>query len=206
MIQGGRRTRTAAGNWQNWSANVWACTAEQRHTVQILVVHHLAMNRLAQCRDITDEKVLAELASMVETVPNLEQLYVLTFADTSAVGPGVWTMWKGTLLAELYRRTLEYLVRQRPLIALTDAELSQRLRPMILEALGTRGSAADVDAFLDVMPARYLMTTPPSHIAVHIGLLHAAHRRLSPCMPSSTFRLALAASPFARPHAVAYSP
>lgn len=151
-------------------------TAEQRHTVHILVVHHLAMNRLAQYRDITDEKVLAELASMVETVPNLEQLYVLTFADTSAVGPGVWTMWKGTLLAELYRRTLEYLVRQRPLIALTDTELSQRLRPMILEALGTSGSAADVDAFLDVMPARYLMTTSPGHIAVHIGLLYAAHQ------------------------------
>jgi [protein-PII] uridylyltransferase len=133
------------------------------------------MNRMAQRRDITDEKVSAELASMVETVPNLERLYLLTFADTSAVGPGVWTVWKGTLLAELYRRTLEYLVRQRPLIALTDIELSQRLRPMILEALGSRGTAADVDAFLDVMPARYLMITPPGQSAIHIGLLHTAH-------------------------------
>jgi len=60
---------------------------EQRRVIQLLTVHHLAMNRIAQRRDITDEKVIAEFASMVETVSGLEQLYLLTFADTSAVGP-----------------------------------------------------------------------------------------------------------------------
>ena len=69
-------------------------SAEQRHVLQILVVNHLVMNHLAQRRDITDPKVIAEFASIVESVPYLEQLYLLTYANTSAVGPEVWTVWK----------------------------------------------------------------------------------------------------------------
>ena len=143
---------------------------EQRQMIQLLTVHHLAMNRIAQRRDITDEKVIAEFASMVETGAGLEQLYLLTFADTSAVGPDVWNMWKGTLLAELYKRTLDYLLRQSPLTPASTAELRQRLCPAILEALGPQYSAQDVDDFLDTMPARYLGATPPDQIARHFML------------------------------------
>jgi [protein-PII] uridylyltransferase len=144
--------------------------AEQRQMVQLLTVHHLAMNRIAQRRDITDDKVIAEFASMVETVSGLEQLYLLTFADTSAVGPDVWNTWKGTLLADLYRRTLDYLLRQSPLTPASTEELRQRLRPAILEALDPQYDLADVDRFLATMPARYLGATPPDQIARHVML------------------------------------
>jgi [protein-PII] uridylyltransferase len=144
-------------------------SAEQRHVLRILVVNHLMMNHLAQRRDITDPKVIAEFANLVETVPYLEQLYLLTFADTSAVGPGVWTVWKGALLADLYRHTLDYLVQRRDIIP-SDEELRQRLRPAILEALDPHCDAADIDRFLDVMPIKYLVATSPEQIAKHIVL------------------------------------
>jgi [protein-PII] uridylyltransferase len=144
-------------------------SAEQRHVLRILVVNHLIMNHLAQRRDITDLKVIAEFANIVETVPYLEQLYLLTFADTSAVGPGVWTVWKGTLLADLYRHTLDYLVHRRDAIP-SDEELRQRLRPAILKALDPHCAAAYIDRFLDVMPVKYLVATPPEQIAEHIVL------------------------------------
>jgi [protein-PII] uridylyltransferase len=144
--------------------------AEQRHLLQILVVHHLVMNHLAQRRDITDAKVIADLASIVETVPVLEQLYLLTFADTSGVGPGVWTVWKGALLFELYQRTRAYLVRRTDEIAPSDEELRSQLRPAILRALADAGEALHLDRFLDSMPARYLLTTPPAQIAQHVRL------------------------------------
>lgn len=150
---------------------------EQRNLIQILTVHHLAMNRIAQRRDITDDKVIAEFASMVETVSGLEQLYLLTFADTSAVGPEVWNMWKGTLLADLYRRTLAYLERQSPATPLSPEELRLRVRPVILEALEPQYSEADIDRFLDTMPARYLSATPPDQIARHLSLTQ------QPCRP-----------------------
>ena len=144
-------------------------SAEQRHVLHILVVNHLLMNHLAQRRDITDPKVVAEFASTVETVPYLEQLYLLTFADTSGVGPEVWTVWKGALLADLYRRTLDYLVHRRNIIP-SDEELRQRLRPAILEALDPTCDTAYIDRFLDVMPVKYLVATPPEQIAKHISL------------------------------------
>ena len=144
-------------------------SAEQRHVLQILVVNHLVMNHLAQRRDITDPKVIAEFASIVESVPYLEQLYLLTYADTSGVGPEVWTVWKGTLLADLYRRTLDHLLHKRNALPSED-ELRQRLRPAIMTALNSHQVTANVDRFLDVMPAKYLVATPPEEIAKHIRL------------------------------------
>ena len=150
--------------------------AEQRHVIQVLVVHHLAMNRLAQRRDITDKKVIAECASLVETPSNLRKLYLLTFADTSAVGPDVWTVWKGTLLAELYHRTHDYLVQQRSIIAPSDDELRDRARVGLMAALNGQGSSAEVDRFLRSMPARYLMTTAPSQMAIHLDMMTKARQ------------------------------
>ena len=150
--------------------------AEQRHVIQVLVVHHLAMNRLAQRRDITDKKVVAECASLVETPSNLQKLYLLTFADTSAVGPDVWTVWKGTLLAELYYRTHDYLVQQRSIIAPSDDELRSRARAGLMAALDGQESPVEVDRFLGSMPARYLMTTTPSQMAIHVDMMKKARQ------------------------------
>ncbi len=143
----------------------------EHHLLQILIVNHLVMNHLAQRRDITDAKVIGDFAEIVETVPALEQLYLLTFADTSGVGPGVWTAWKGALLHELYSRTRAYLVRQTDEIAPSDAELRDRLRPAIVRALGVQDAPSLLDDFLNSMPARYLLATPPAHIARHVRLI-----------------------------------
>jgi [protein-PII] uridylyltransferase len=78
-------------------------------------------------------------------------------------------VWKGALLADLYRHTLDYLVHQRDVIP-SDEELRQRLRPAILEALDPHCDATYIDRFLDTMPVKYLVATPPEQIAEHIIL------------------------------------
>ncbi len=143
--------------------------AEDR-LIQVLVVNHLVMNHLAQRRDITDVKVISDFAEVVGHVTHLEQLYLLTFADTSGVGPGVWTSWKGALLLELYHRTRAYFVRQADDTAPSDHELRGRLKPQIVAAMAGHEATAYVDAFLDGLPARYLRLTSPVHIAKHIRL------------------------------------
>jgi [protein-PII] uridylyltransferase len=142
----------------------------ENQLIQVLVVNHLVMNHLAQRRDITDIKVISDFADMVGDVTHLEQLYLLTFADTSGVGPGVWTAWKGALLSELYYGTRAYLVRQIDDTAPCDHELRDRLKPQIIAAMGDHAAAVYVDAFLDSIPARYLRLTSPQQIAKHIGL------------------------------------
>ena len=39
----------------------------------------------------------------------LNLLYLLTFADVRAVGPDVWSQWKGALFQELYFKVLTVL-------------------------------------------------------------------------------------------------
>ncbi len=143
---------------------------QEDQLIQVLVVNHLVMNHLAQRRDITDLKVISDFADVVGSVAHLEQLYLLTFADTSGVGPGVWTAWKGVLLSELYHGTRAYLVRRADDTAPSDHELRGRLQPQVVAAMNGDSAAAYVDAFLDGLPARYLRLTSPQEMAKHVRL------------------------------------
>ncbi|KAA5606735.1 [protein-PII] uridylyltransferase [Roseospira marina] len=85
-------------------------TDEETETVAWLVLHHLAMSRIAFKRDVDDRKTIEDFAELVQSPERLLLLAVLTSADIMAVGPGIWNNWKGGLLRDLYRRTEEFLV------------------------------------------------------------------------------------------------
>jgi [protein-PII] uridylyltransferase len=76
---------------------------EEIDLVGWLVGHHLVMSDIAQKRDVTDPRTIAQFTQAVENVERLRLLLVLTVADMRAVGPGVWNDWKGQLLRDLYR-------------------------------------------------------------------------------------------------------
>ncbi|HTY57417.1 MAG TPA: HD domain-containing protein, partial [Bacteroidota bacterium] len=79
--------------------------------VGFLVRHHLAMEQTAFRRNIHDPDTLKEFASRFERPELLDYLYILTYADLSALNASVWTEWKAAMLQELYQRTSEILRR-----------------------------------------------------------------------------------------------
>lgn len=79
--------------------------------VAFLVRNHLVMEQVAFRRNVHDPETIKEFASLFERPERLDYLYVLTYADLSAVNINVWTEWKATLLQELYQRTSEVLRR-----------------------------------------------------------------------------------------------
>ena len=79
--------------------------AAETDTAAWLVEHHLLMSTIAQSRDLSDPKTIESFARVVQTMERLKLLLVLTIADIKAVGPGVWTGWKGELLRALYHET-----------------------------------------------------------------------------------------------------
>ncbi|HEY7382789.1 MAG TPA: [protein-PII] uridylyltransferase [Beijerinckiaceae bacterium] len=79
--------------------------AAETDTAAWLVEHHLLMSTTAQSRDLSDPKTIENFARVVQTMERLKLLLVLTIADIKAVGPGVWTGWKGELLRSLYYET-----------------------------------------------------------------------------------------------------
>ena len=83
----------------------WGSTPSETETAAWLVEHHLAMSLFAQSRDLNDPKTLRDFAALVQSRERLKLLLLLTVADIRAVGPGVWTGWKGQLLRTLYFET-----------------------------------------------------------------------------------------------------
>ena len=79
--------------------------AAETGTAAWLVEHHLLMSTTAQSRDLSDPRTIETFAATVQTMERLKLLLVLTIADIKAVGPGVWTGWKGELLRTLYYET-----------------------------------------------------------------------------------------------------
>jgi [protein-PII] uridylyltransferase len=80
-------------------------TPVETETVAWLVEHHLLMSTTAQSRDLSDPETIKAFAAVVQTMERLKLLLILTVADIKAVGPGVWTGWKGELLRTLYYET-----------------------------------------------------------------------------------------------------
>ena len=144
------------------------CDPQETRTLVFLVHRHLLMSHTAFRRDPYDEKVLVPFAKAVGTPEVLRKLLALTVADISAVGPGVMTKWKASLLNELYLRTLSVVLGEQ---AQTDD--SDRLKQLAGEVAREFTDTADagldwIESQLGQFPLRYLYGTPPKRIAADL--------------------------------------
>src|SRR5947199_3990176 len=134
--------------------------------VEFLVAHHLTMSHVAQRRDIDDPRTVTDFAAAVSDPSRLRMLYLLTYADMRAVGPGVLTPWQARILHELYTRTLA---------ALTGGRVAKPSRTKLAERLHA-AAKREVDlqavkAHLAMMADRYLESTSVQRMAEHLRLL-----------------------------------
>ncbi|MDX8412165.1 MAG: [protein-PII] uridylyltransferase [Mariprofundaceae bacterium] len=124
-----------------------------------LVLHHLTMSRTAQHFDLSDPEVIADFSRLVGDQERLIYLFLLTVADIAAVGPGVWTDWKGSLLSELFESTSACLRSGQVKPADYELRLSDR-RESVLAMCDARERPALKQA-LASMPAHCLLHFPP---------------------------------------------
>lgn len=82
---------------------------EANEMVKFLVKNHLMMEQVAFRRNLNDAETLDNFTALFPSRKALDLLYLLTYADLSAVSPVVWTNWKGELLEELYRKAASML-------------------------------------------------------------------------------------------------
>lgn len=74
-------------------------------TLSMLVRHHLLLPVTATRSDLNDPKTIEGVSEALGGDPQLlEVLHALTEADSKATGPGVWSDWKASLVADLVRR------------------------------------------------------------------------------------------------------
>ena len=85
---------------------------EEIDMVSFLVRNHLVMEQVAFRRNLNDPETLNNFTSRFPSTKYLDLLYLVTYADLSAVNPAVWTSWKSELLFELYRKAKSMLEDQ----------------------------------------------------------------------------------------------
>ena len=85
---------------------------EEIDQVIFLVKNHLMMEQVAFRRNLSDPETLNNFTAKFSSVQNLNYLYLVTYADLSAVNPAVWTSWKSELLSELYLKAKAMLEEQ----------------------------------------------------------------------------------------------
>ncbi|MFQ5735454.1 MAG: [protein-PII] uridylyltransferase [Thermodesulfobacteriota bacterium] len=139
--------------------------------LKFLVRNHLLLADTAQYRDLHDEKLIIEFARKVGDIERLNLLYLLTFADVRAVGPEVWTQWKGALFQELYFNSLTVLERGTFEAEDGVAKL-ERIKQRVSEILAPKAiDTATVDEFFGLLPQRYFLSNSPDVIAEHMLIL-----------------------------------
>ena len=140
---------------------------ERAAKVVKLVKYHVLMAHLSQRRDIREPRVAKHFASQLGSLDVLNMLFVLTYADLNAVGPGVWSDWKGTLLEQLYTRTWAVFTGED--LAIQDDV--QQIKQRVIERLAGSVSISEVERHFALSPARYLETISAEEVASHVVMV-----------------------------------
>ncbi len=143
-----------------------------RQRIAFLVENHMAMSNIAFYRDTDDLEIVNAFAQSVKTDDQLRMLLLLTFADLSAVGPNVWTDWKGALLLKLFLKS-ERILTGRVDEAIEDFwNLPKALK---IRQLAPDWTDAQIEDYLKTLGERYLLAYSPDQIAGHMECLTEAH-------------------------------
>jgi len=144
-------------------------TEGDRKRILFLIENHLLMAVLSQRRELTDQKVITEFARTVQDVENLNMLYLLTYADLSAVSPSAWSTWKAALLQDLYLRTLRSFEQSGGIVQEKSRQAAARLQNL-QEAARASFEPEEIRSFLEAMPAHYLEATSVQKQLYHLDM------------------------------------
>jgi [protein-PII] uridylyltransferase len=128
----------------------------ETETVSWLVRYHLLLSSTAFKRDLADPKTIEDFVHQVQSPERLRLLLVLTVVDIRAVGPGVWTEWKRTLLRTLFEAAEERLRLGHKQHG--RAELVDRRQGDLATVLGWKASASRAHA--KRLPDSYWLAEP----------------------------------------------
>jgi len=105
-----------------------------------LVENHLLFSDTAQGRDLSDPETLAKFVLKIGSLERLRLLFALTVADIKAVGPDVWSDWKGQLLIDLYTQSEQiFLGKMNPASLAGENQSAQEIKASLQTALPDKG-------------------------------------------------------------------
>ena len=143
-----------------------------RREVLFLIEQHQEMVLISLRRDLDDYKMIADFASRFAQPEWLRALYLLSYADLSAVAADAWSDWQGALLWELYHKTMQQL--ESGLKTLEDRQHRRQIMDQHLAAVEGRWAPSRVVAFqehVQQLPGRYLVGYDLEQIERHLRIV-----------------------------------
>ena len=147
---------------------------DDEERIAFLVKHHVLMTNLSQYRDIDDEGVVESFADTMTNEQRLRALFLLSYADLSAVGAGVWNEWKGALLMQLYLRTVQRLLGPAETVVQEFSRSPKALR--VLELVGSEREEEALE-HITGLGSRYLAAFGPHDIRAHLDYVQEARQK-----------------------------
>jgi [protein-PII] uridylyltransferase len=154
--------------------------AAETETVSWLVRYHLLLSSTAFKRDLADPKTIEDFVRQVQSPERLRLLLILTVVDIRAVGPGVWSEWKRTLLRTLFEAAEERLrlgFKQHG-----RAEIVRSRQEELGDALGWKASAFRAHA--KRLPDSYWLAEPLAWQEANARQVAEAESRIGEAKPN----------------------
>ncbi len=157
-------------------------SADDAAEVRALVRDHLLMYHVATRRDLDDPATTHDFCAHLRGREGLRDLYLLTVCDLTTTSPTAMTSWKARMLDELYFAADATFGGADAF----DVARLQRVKDATFAIWQSK--RADVEAFLESMPDRYLLANAPEAICAHARVAldrarqgaHAVHAALVP--------------------------
>ncbi len=140
-----------------------------------LVRHHLLMQETSRLRDLNLDETIRGFVQVCDTIDRLNMLYLLTYADTHAVGSGVWTEVKAAFLRDLHRKAERFLMASEA-VEHAPPDMGRFRRRLVKELSLENLPEEMVTRHLNQMPATYLLNTAQEQIGLHIRMVQEAIR------------------------------
>lgn len=86
---------------------------------ETLILYHTLMSNVAQREDLHNEKVILKFASHFPNKTLLDLIYLLTYADMSGVGEGIYNSFTAQLIHTLYQESIASLKHEKILTETT---------------------------------------------------------------------------------------
>jgi [protein-PII] uridylyltransferase len=154
--------------------------AAETETVSWLVRYHLLLSSTAFKRDLADPKTIDDFVRQVQSPERLRLLLVLTVVDIRAVGPGVWSEWKRTLLRTLFEAAEERLRLGHKQHG--RAELVEERQKDLAAELGWKATA--VRAHARRLPDSYWLAEPRGWQIANARQVAAAEAHIGDARPN----------------------
>lgn len=141
------------------------------HTLRLIIEQHLTMATTSQRRDLEDEAVVRQFATLVQSPENLRMLTLHTFSDSMGTSDQLWNSFKDSLLLTLFRKTYDVLISGTVHMRAERRE-RELLEEEIARTLPRTFGPDELHAHFEHLPARYFQVHTVKEIAGDLSLTH----------------------------------